>query len=165
MAAKSTVISPSVLKVLSLATSAMALKATSERWGASKREMADRHWHLESSACWRKVSLNFSTVRSYVYVDNNICKHYKANFLLICLMCCKWSDLPRCSYLTVWACHWLLSHWVKGIRQKCIWTHWLSSGRKGKKYIYDEIWVILLDVVSPLLTVPGPHKVKPYIWN
>lgn len=56
-AARCKVSSPSVLKVLSLATSAMALRAMSERWGASKREIADRQWHLASSACWRRVRL------------------------------------------------------------------------------------------------------------
>lgn len=34
--------SPSTLNLVRLATSAMALKAESERWGVSHREMADR---------------------------------------------------------------------------------------------------------------------------
>lgn len=44
-------ISPSVLKAFSLATSAMAFKATSERWGASSIEMAESERHLAISAC------------------------------------------------------------------------------------------------------------------
>lgn len=45
----------------------------------------------------------------------------------------KWTLLPKCSYLTEWACRWSQPVWVKGIQQKCTWTHLLSSERKNIK--------------------------------
>lgn len=56
-AKKCKMISPSVLKAFSLATSVMAFKAMSERWGASSREIADSEWHLAVSACQRRLRL------------------------------------------------------------------------------------------------------------
>ncbi len=58
--AESEMISPAVLKVFSLATAAMALRAVSERLGASSKEMADRQRHLATSACSRRGRLKIS---------------------------------------------------------------------------------------------------------
>lgn len=42
----------------------------------------------------------------------------------------SWTNLPRHSYLTVWACHWSQSLPVKDNKLKYIWTHLLSSRRR-----------------------------------
>ena len=53
-----TIASPSVLKALSLETSAMALKAASDRWGVSKRERAQREEHCAIRPCWGRPDLS-----------------------------------------------------------------------------------------------------------
>lgn len=50
-------ISPSVLKAFSVATSATAFKATSERCGVSSKETEESEWHRAVSACERRVRL------------------------------------------------------------------------------------------------------------
>lgn len=150
-------ISPSVLKVLSLATAAMASNAMSERWGASSSEMADRQWHLEVRACLERVKLksSASAVRGYT---KNMYWFDKANSFVIYYLFVVFiehsragmslKNVPIHSYLTEWACHWQQSLWVKGIRLKCIWTHLQSSVRIERKIcVYMWIWIILLDAV------------------
>lgn len=44
----------------------------------------------------------------------------------------SWTNLPRRSYRTGWACHWSQSLWVKDNWLKCIWTHLLSSRRRER---------------------------------
>lgn len=71
------------------------------------------------------------------------------------------------------ACHRSQSLWVKDIRQKCTWSHLLSSKRReerggggggGRKIcmcVDSFSWMQFY----LLLIFSGPHKVKPYIWN
>lgn len=155
-------ISPSVLKVFSLAILAMALKATSERWGASSREIADRQRHRDVSACQRRLRLE-TLCSEGLWVCDSWQSKFFSNFL--CLL--GWCVRNKQTYqnTAIWQRRHVVDHNL---------LEWRTSGRNVQEPIYchlgEERGTLESESFSwmqffMLLKFLGRHKVKPYIWN
>lgn len=111
-------LSPSILKALRLAVSATALRATSERWGASNKEREKRQQHLVSRAC-----------RSKEKMKNNLMQEVKNTHEVTSEIFCTVNELSY-QNAAVWQSGHVIDHNM---------SEWRASSRNVPEPIYCHL--------------------------